>query len=570
MNQKAFDTKQRAEELLNEAISIWKQGDHNDQLENLKTDPVFHLLMSAVACQANEIDNDIERIKDDVLREYASMLTPYNAGHATPASVAINIMPAQGNGEVDLNSSSAFTLSESDFKFVPVMHTRALAWKVKSISRIDGRRWEVCFGFEVPVSDLSLASFAINNQKFKDVKVSVKGKELPLIRPWEYSELPLADCFSYDAYSFNKETVFDPSMDILDIFARSDLRIYFIRSGEDAVLPVEGGSLDLKMVFEFEGIEPDFVLDKSMIILNPVVIANLELNEAHLDKANPIVRISDDENVTGIHNRQLVHVLAPNRDQMYADADIYIRKVAADRFNKSTLLHTLASLIEKIHTDYYAFIELDVANGEQMLNELSTLFSKMIKLLKNISGEMFRGTYVMLGGPRIEDSISISLKYLTTSGSATTDILSKPFSFQAPGGLDGDTTRVISDPIFGTDETESAAALNDIVRYYVQTNDRIITPHDIKSFCYKELNLRYGILPTYIADISVKPEIAENSDFCGNGSGYVIKVSVKLTASPFIKRSFEPKIPQAETLLEKMMQVRSANIYPISVKIELN
>lgn len=570
MNQKAFDTKQRAEELLNEAISIWKQGDHGDQLENLKTDPVFHLLMSAVACQANEIDNDIERIKDDVLREYASMLTPYNAGHATPASMAIRVMPAQGNGDADINSSSTFTLSDSDFKFVPLMHTRALAWKVKSLSRIDGRRWEVCFGFEVPVTDLSLASFAINNPMFKDVKVSIKGKELPLIRPWEYSELPFADCFSYDAYSFNKESVFDPSMDILDIFARSDLRIYFIKGGGGAVLPAEGDSLDLKMVFEFEGIEPDFVLEKSMIILNPVVIANLELNEAHLDKASPIVRISDDENVTGAHNRQLVHVLAPNRDQMYADADIHIRKVAADRFNKSALLHTLASLIEKIHTDYYAFMELDVANGEQMLNELSTLFSKMLKLLKNVSGEIFRGTYVMLGGPRIEDSVSISLKYLTTSGSSTTDILSKPFTVQSPGGLDGDATGVISDPIFGTDETESAAALNNIVRYYVQTNDRIITPNDIKSFCYKELNLRYGILPTYVSDISVKPEIAGDADFCGNGSGYVIKVSVKLTASPFIKRSFEAKIPQAETLLEKMMQVRSANIYPISVKIELN
>jgi hypothetical protein len=37
----------------------------------------------------------------------------------------------------------------------------------------------------------------------------------------------------------------------------------------------------------------------------------------------------------------------------------------------------------------------------------------------------------------------------------------------------------------------------------------------------------------------------------------------------FIRRGFEDKIPQTETLLQAMMSVRSTNIYPIVVTIQI-
>ena len=89
MEQTAFDTRQRAAELLQEAAAIWRQSAHSDQLEGLERDPIFSLLITALAYQANETDSDIERLKQDVLEEYTRLLTPYESGHPIPATTVV-------------------------------------------------------------------------------------------------------------------------------------------------------------------------------------------------------------------------------------------------------------------------------------------------------------------------------------------------------------------------------------------------------------------------------------------------------------------------------------------------
>ena len=82
MKQTIFETKQRADELIQEAISIWRQSDMNDFLEGLENDPVLSLLMTALAYQMNELVSDLELMKTEVIEEYAHLLTPYEIGHA--------------------------------------------------------------------------------------------------------------------------------------------------------------------------------------------------------------------------------------------------------------------------------------------------------------------------------------------------------------------------------------------------------------------------------------------------------------------------------------------------------
>ena len=47
-------------------------------------------------------------------------------------------------------------------------------------------------------------------------------------------------------------------------------------------------------------------------------------------------------------------------------------------------------------------------------------------------------------------------------------------------------------------------------------------------------------------------------------------VEVRLAATPFVKRALEDRITGVENTLQKMMTVRSTNIYPISVTITLD
>jgi hypothetical protein len=54
-----------------------------------------------------------------------------------------------------------------------------------------------------------------------------------------------------------------------------------------------------------------------------------------------------------------------------------------------------------------------------------------------------------------------------------------------------------------------------------------------------------------------------------HGCGYEMVVEIMLASNPFIKRSFEEKVSQVETLMQKMIEVRSTNIYPIIVTIQM-
>ena len=92
MKQTIFETKQRAEELLHEAINIWRHSDDNDKLEGLENDPIMKLMITALAYQANENISDLEVMKAEVLEEYAQLLTPYEVGHAVPATAVVSTM----------------------------------------------------------------------------------------------------------------------------------------------------------------------------------------------------------------------------------------------------------------------------------------------------------------------------------------------------------------------------------------------------------------------------------------------------------------------------------------------
>ena len=104
MKQNIFETRQRAQELLEEAVSFWRQSPQSEILENLGKDPVMTLLMSALAYQANEIDNDIEMLKSEVLEEYVHALTPYELGHAVPATTVIETSLQNNIAEWEVNS----------------------------------------------------------------------------------------------------------------------------------------------------------------------------------------------------------------------------------------------------------------------------------------------------------------------------------------------------------------------------------------------------------------------------------------------------------------------------------
>lgn len=566
MKQTIFEIRQQAEELLKEAISIWRQSNHNDQLEGIENDPVFSLILTALAYQLNDIDYDIARLKQDVLDDFAKQLVPYDIGNAIPATAVIETGLQEGIQEVIVNDHQHFTLNGTSYPFIPLFETKVVAAEIGSIIRLDARRWKLNLHFHTPVSDLSGFSFAITNPNFKNLKITIGGKLLPLVKPWHYADLPLCKSFSLDTILYKQAPTFNAANIWLDLFARQNARIFTIKKHNPKnFIQEEEDSID--MILEFSGIADDFVFDKSSIALNTIVLINAIQHSEHLSANTPIVRISGNRANSEESNEQFMHLTRPSDDQIYSNATVDVRTVAADRFNQGSLQKMLNSLIDKFDTDYYAFQNLQDKNKEALVQQIRDALQKLQKSTLTHETSNIAGTYLMLRHDEVmaNKDISVKVNYLTTQGAFVNDKLNANSSFSLPTGLTSAGSQQIMPPVPGSNEVTELKKHNSMARYYFVTNDRIVTPADMKIFCYNELMTRYGISSDMITAINIRHVLQEERNNCG----YQIWVEIIIISSPFIKRHFTEKIPQAELFIQKMMEVRSTTVYPIQVNIRI-
>ena len=565
MKQTIFETRQRAEELLNEAINIWRLSDDNDKLEGLEKDPILKLMITALAYQTNESISDLEAMKTEVLEEYAQLLTPYEIGHAVPATAVVTTALQDSVSEIELNSSSAFILSGTEYKFLPLLNTRLINTKDITIVRIDGRRWKVSLSFSTTIRELSGFAFAIKNQNFQDLNITVNKQQLYLAKPWDYSELPLSDCFGLDTILYNRSQTYEASATCFDLFARQNLRIFVIRPHKASQI-VETDTIDL--IFEFSGINDKFSFDKNSLILNPIILVNAELHHTTLSGQTPVIRVGGyDKNEEKNVNLQFLHAIRPSEEQLYGNSLIEVRRVAADRFNQGRLVRLLNAIIARYHSDYYAFQNLKGISGDKTMQALQEILLRLADSAKKDQLRQVPGTYILLRDTKLfqRNDASVEISYLTTSGAGVNAILNADSTFTVPTGLNSTQTRQIASPVMGSDEVTDESAQASLSRYYIATNDRIVTPADIKLFCYNELLTRYGIVRDMVRQLTVN----RRQQIERHGPGYEIVVEILLVDNPFIKRSFEEKISQVEILLQKMIEVRSTNIYPIVVTIQI-
>lgn len=551
---------------MREAINIWRQSDMNDFLEGLETDPVLSLMLTALAYQMNEAVGDMEMLKTEVLEEYAHLLTPYEVGHAVPATVVLETALQDSIQEIELTPQSEFTLAGTSHVFIPVLRSRVMNAKVRSIVRMDGRRWKVTLQFKSPVNEISGLSFAVRNMNFQDVKVTIKGQPVPLVKPWDYADLPLSECFGLDTILYNRSLTYQAQASCLDLFARQNIRIFCVKPhAAGKLIPAETETVDL--LFEFTGISDKFQFDRENFALNTIVLANAQMHTVTLSAASPLARVAGYDTQDNQGSAQFLHAIRPSEEQIYGNSLVEVRRVAADRFNQGQLVRLLHALIAKYHSDYYAFQDLKGVSGDKTFQALQEILSRLLDAAQKDKLRQLPGVYILL---RETNAIrtgngSVDVSYMTTAGANVNAALNATSTFTVPTGFSAPDTHQIGAPVMGGDEVREESALASLSRYYLATNDRIVTPADIKVFCYNELLSRYGIVRDMVSDISVSRRQQMDYHDCG----YEIVVEIVLADNSFVKRSFSDKIPQVEILLQKMIEVRSTNIYPILVNIQI-
>ena len=558
MRQNIFNTRQRAEEIIKEAVAIWQRGFNSEQLEGIEQDPVFSLFMTALAYQANEIDNEIEQLQEEILDELTRLLIPYEKTHPLPATALVEVQLDDRIPELTLDQRCGFILPDTDYTFIPILKTRAINAEIQSVVRIDNRRWKVGLKLKGAVKQLSGMTFLVGNPHFQDLKLYANGVMLPLVKPWDYTDLPLNECFSLNNMIYNKSLTYQASNTWFDLFAQQNARLFYIDSYKGSDRPFDR----LELTFEFIGIDEQFTFDKEQLSLNATILANVAQRSVTLSAAAPIARLSGENN-----RQQFLHLIAPNDNQLYHETPIEIRRVATDRFNAERLARLASTLVSRFASDYYAFQKIEALREGRVMEQFYNLLKKISEGLSRSSSEWASSLYLLLRNDRgfHPKEMSLRVNYLTTDGSAVNAGLNAKSTFAPLANNYIQSVRLLASPMPGYDEIRNKNAQENLARYYMITNDRIVTPADIKILCYNELERRFGITAEMVASIKVRQaQKAERHHY-----GFETQVYISLTDNAYIKRNFTDKIPMTELILQKMIEVRSTNVFPVVVNIEV-
>lgn len=558
MRQNIFNTRQRAEEIIKEAVAIWQRGFNSEQLEGIEQDPVFSLFMTALAYQANEIDNEIEQLQEEILDELTRLLIPYEKTHPLPATALVEARLDDRIPELTLDQRCGFILPDTDYTFIPILKTRAINAEIQSVVRIDNRRWKVGLKLKGAVKQLSGMTFLVGNPHFHDLKLYANGAMLPLVKPWDYSDLPLNECFSIDNMIYNKSLTYQASNTWFDLFAQQNARLFYIDSHKGSDRPFDR----LELTFEFIGIDEQFTFDKEQLSLNATILANVAQRSVTLSAAAPIARLSSEGN-----KQQFLHLIAPDDNQLYPEVPVEIRRVATDRFNAERLARLASTLVSRFASDYYAFQKIEALREGRVMEQFYNLLKKISEGLSRSSSEWASSLYLLLRNDRgfHPKEMSLRVNYLTTDGSAVNAGLNAKSTFAPLANNYIQSVRLLASPMPGYDEIRNKNAQENLARYYMITNDRIVTPADIKILCYNELERRFGITSEMVASIKVRQaQKAERHHY-----GFETQVYISLTDNAYIKRDFVDKIPMTELILQKMIEVRSTNVFPVIVNIEV-
>lgn len=549
-NQSIYQSTFRAEELIAQAVEIWSKSGHTDSLEGLENDPVFAMLISALAYQTTRLDQRISSLEADIAAELKAMTEPFGLTHAMPATAAVALSLPSSVGSVELNENVEFTLGQEKYRFRPLLRTTLFNIAVGPVVRLDGRRWKVSVRTDHSLQNLKGLTFTVTGAYYRSLTVTVDGRRLPLARPWQYVNLPFCRCFSISQSLYGGVQTLDVSTLSFDLYARQNTALFCVGNFPLTFGQTEAKSLEL--VFEFEGIPEDFVFDKTHLELNAAILANVGIENASLSSTTPVHRVN---------RGQFLYMLRPDGEAPTAQSPVTVRRVDADRFNKGALLGQLETLRSRFDTDYHAFLSSSDKNSSALIAQFRTMLSRMIERLEG--GEQHaQGVYLILSNSSRTQSTGVN--YLVTDGAAVNKALNDAPVFTCQNAVINPTDRLLAKPVAGRDELSGKEQLGRAAKYFTVTHDRLVTPADILAFCRYELSASHGVDPDMIDDIVIDHRLSARDP-----RRVVIAVDIAINENPYIKRKVTPVKASLERMIQRKIEVRSANIYPIEVNITI-
>lgn len=566
--------------LKNNLLNVWNLEGKWD-LENpeapyngMENDPIINLILTAVVYESNLLKDELNTFHDKLIDDCLDLMLPYNLAGPVPAMALMESYPNKGKKSIILDDSTRFMIKKKNSKaktplsFYPILKTKLVNAKIENINRVSDNTWNVDLYLQDSDDSLAGITFYFDDMQFADIKVSHKNKEIPIIKPWELDKLPLNSMFSTTSCIYNSSMVYGLESQWYDLLAKHDMNLFMIQwSYEQSV-----GDNWVHLVFEFDDCASDMYLDNENLHINCFPIVNVILNNSNnslpflLSESKPIVCISNDnwsinndidDTLNEAPNFFMNLVSLEGNEYRYKDKFI-LRRFGTERFNLNELLVLAKKLIHKYQTDFYAFQSIEQLQNSIVIQKFDDVLKEIIDIFSK-QKEPNYGVYAILKHTRSNSTLNNAIKInaLFTNGSYA-NCNDRDVSISTPSNLsnilDNKNTRILSTIAGGKDPIKDTDVKQQLAKYYILTNDRIVTRNDLRSFVTAQL-ATCGINENSVKNITITNSISDN----------LLIQNVEIELNNNVKNN---NISVQIGVIEKLANLRCANGCTIRISIK--
>ena len=578
MLQEDYDIQMQVDNLMQKVLESWKRegkwdgNNPNSPFYGFEKDPLLRILLSAFVYQTNGLKDEIQNFEKEVIGDFQTEVLPYQLTQAIPAFTMIKTAknPTE-KGDVFCDETSTFIIKKESlrvkeyFPFHPLFKTKILGMTVNGVTKIASDKWNVNIDVDDTDADLSCFGFMVNGLKYSDLNVYWNNEKLPLIKPWEFDRFPKTAWFADSNMAYNKSLLYGGDTQWNDLWSMLNVNFYMVAPTFHR--PIDSDMINF--VFEFSGMTKPFDFDMDNLFFNCLPALNVIKKDFTLSTSDPIVKLAPEpdfdqeeennsvKNITSTlaennHSDFFMNLIA-NSNASLEDMDRFtIRRFGAERFNVDALMTLSRTLHKRYESDFYAFQKIHKMQNADKIRRLDIVLKDIIGSISNTATPT-SGIYAILKhGQNDAEMPAMKLSALFTDGAYSNDI--DVFSeVMPPKNLDRKETRLLFKTFGGKDEVIDKDEKSMLAKYYVRTNDRIVTRADLKSFCFR-----------YFSQNGYGDALLDVNSMIEKENGTALQHITLQLKNDFVRNRED--IPMIIDRLKKLIEVRSANLIPIVVE----
>ena len=531
-------------EIIRQALELW---DEKSELREIERDPVIKLLFSALAYQSHAVLQEMETMKEAAINEFRNKLIPYYLIKPFPAySIIQTKIKENAKDKVSqltsfmVDEKCTFEFGKKKYPFVPLFNTKIIQATVsnREVNR-KTNSIEITLTSREAIEDFSGVAFYFEGAGVnEDVEILMDNKPLPVIKPYEYENLPFTDLFQSSFLLSEDNQLQLGCYDYWqELYLKHQIQFFYIGDYDPA--KIVNRNLSPVFTIRFKNLlKPEYLHD-CIININCFPVVNIQQNTVYLTDDMPVKKLSTD-------NSTFLNLLVDKNLDTQTD-DYIIRHYGVERYSHKELLFQLNDLFNRFISDYYAFKDVEELKKGDKLENIYKTFKEILPIIKKDRDDVHPSVYAILklGDRLIRPNESVKINFLTTNCELANGIYKGEKPASTSEFLDKDKTVLLLDTGGGRNEERNEASLNHLARYNLLTKDRLVTASDLKALCYRELKDK-------IRNVTIK------------NTGEQINVSITL------KDNFFPEQKEKsyyEFLIQQKIIARSLLCLPVQITI---